>query len=114
MSAHQSKTSAGHFITELPSWLATRAGEPGRLRCAHGAEPIAYESVHRATILRSAAFPLSGLPLRPSSSLGWDGPPRTKTAWEIHTCCYRVRRKRKRLTSNGSIESDAANGHGPR
>jgi hypothetical protein len=35
-------------------------------------------------------------------------PPSTKTPFKIHTGCCRVRRKRKRLTSNGSIESDAA------
>jgi hypothetical protein len=32
----------------------------------------------------------------------------TKTRLETHTDYGRVRRKRKRLTSNGSIESDAA------
>ena len=30
------------------------------------------------------------------------------TRSKLHTVCCRVRRKRKRLASNGSIESDAA------
>jgi hypothetical protein len=32
----------------------------------------------------------------------------TKTPFEIHTGCCRVRRKRKRLTSNDRFETDAA------
>ena len=46
-------------------------------------------------------------------ALSGEAPLRTKTRFEIHTGCCRVRRNRKRLTSNGSIESDAAVGpHG--
>jgi primosomal protein N' len=43
----------------------------------------------------------AGIPLRRGRS-------GTKTRFEIHTGWCRARRKRKRLTSNGSIESDAA------
>jgi hypothetical protein len=37
-------------------------------------------------------------------------PKSTKTPFKIHTCRCRVRRKRERLTSNGSIETDAVGG----
>ena len=40
--------------------------------------------------------------------------PTTKTLWETHTGGCRVRRKRKRLTSNDSIETDAAVALSPR
>jgi hypothetical protein len=42
-------------------------------------------------------------------------PPSTKTPFEIHTDCCRDRSKRKRLSSNDPIESDAAFGisHAP-
>lgn len=40
----------------------------------------------------------------PLSLRGWS----TKTRLKVHTVCCRVHRKRQRLASNGSIESDAA------
>lgn len=62
-----------------------------------------YGATNRAlsrgwTTLRGRFRPIGG------SSFEYQNP------FKIHTGC-RVRRKRKRLTSNGSIESDAAVGH---
>jgi hypothetical protein len=60
----------------------------------------------------SEAEPVPPNHSRSSSKTVFDpcrNPPKsTKTPFKIHTCRCRVRRKRERLTSNGSIESDAA------
>jgi len=58
--------------------------------------------------LRPKAPTVIGAPRQPPFADIPAGRPSTKTLFEIHTGCCRVRRKRKRLTSNGSIESDAA------
>jgi hypothetical protein len=60
--------------------------------------------------LRSRASAPLGSTRRSPFAPPRDGRPSTKNPFEIHTRCCRVRRKRKRLTSNGSIESDAAVG----
>ena len=63
---------------------------------------------HPAPDLRPKAPMVIGAPRQPPFARSRAGRPSTKTLFEIHTGCCRVRRKRKRLTSNGSIESDAA------
>ncbi len=65
-------------------------------------------SVHRVIILRPTSFLYLEPMLRPPFSRSWHRPLSTKTPFKLHTRWCRVRRKRKRLTSNDSIESDAA------
>ena len=59
---------------------------------------------HRKSTASSYTSPIPDRTLTPAEHC----PPSTKTLLEIHTRGCRVRRKRERLTSNGSIESDAA------
>src|SRR5262249_40965005 len=102
------KTCPRHLVMDLFSWLATRAGEPGCWRC-----------VHRLAFNPSSAFPRvvrpqTAAPMRLESTRESAGMPSrsplwsTKTRFEIHTRWCRVRPKRKRLTSNVPIETDAA------
>ena len=85
-----------------------RAGEPGCWTCAQAVEPGGNAFRHPAPDLRPKAPMVIGAPRQPPFARSRAGRPSTKTLFEIHTGCCRVRRKRKRLTSDGSIESDAA------
>jgi hypothetical protein len=91
-----------------------RAREPGQLRCAYTItltpKPAPYRLVHMPT---GTLTPFSMM-CQDASALSPNSRRSTKTQFEIHTGCCRVRRKRKRLTSNHSIESDAAIRHPPR
>src|ERR1035441_2011583 len=85
-----------------------RAGEPGSWRCVRGGALTPKSVLRRAVHLligppmhRPLGRQSAGIPLR----RGLSG---TKTRFETHAGWCRARRKRKRLTSNGSIESDAA------
>ena len=66
------------------------------------------------TDLQNEATGHSGLHASTVLSASATRTPSTKTQFETHIRRCRVRRKRKRLTSNGSIESDAAVGLSPR
>ena len=59
------------------------------------------------TLRRRAAHSRCCCPYPLVSSQAFEVP---KHGSKVHTVCCRVRRKRQRLTSNGSIESDAAIG----
>ena len=65
------------------------------------------------TDLQNEATGHSGLHASTVLSASATRTPSTKTQFETHIRRCRVRRKRKRLTSNGSIESDAAVGLSP-
>ena len=98
----------GHFLAKLFSWPITRAGEPGRSTCAHGLERPGYPS-SRSMKQRCSHAPASvGMTGQAGFTSSGHRHPSTKTPFETHTGGCRVRRKRKRLTSNGSIESDLA------
>jgi len=74
-------------------------------RTTLGADRTTLLHLRRVLFTSEMAFlPLTGRP----SSLRSGRCKGTKTPFEAHTLRCRVRRKRERLTSNGSIESDAA------
>jgi hypothetical protein len=106
--AAQPDTCAGYLIGDLVSWLAMRVGEPGYSTCAPVAGPARPISIRRTIVLYPVPFPyLEPMLWRPLSR-SRHHPLSTKTPFKLHTRRCRVRRKRKRLTSNDSIESDAA------
>ena len=84
---------------------------PGYLWCVHTAPTttiLAMGHVSKPQIRALTYAPLTpDVPPTPCRST----PPSTKTRSETHIRRCRVRRKRKRLPSNGSIESDAAVNH---
>ena len=76
--------------------------------CARGVEGVANTAVRRTENAPITAFRTSQLLRKAPFPLCCGRRESTKTHSETHIRRCRVRRKRKRLPSNGSIESDAA------
>jgi hypothetical protein len=90
-----------------------RAGVPECLKCAHSVQWIRDSAIQVENNRSLDPYNQNG----PSPKNRFSPSPTrlrgTKTRLKMHTGCCRVRRNRKRLTSNGSIETDAANRRGP-
>ena len=84
-----------------------RAGVPEGLKCAHGLKLVRLFVIPAEKNRSCDRFNQHGSLPQDTASPPQDRPRSTKTHLKVHTGCCRVHRKRKRLTSNGSIESDA-------